>query len=36
MISVENDFGGGPTDSSAEPHSGHRKSFVTTVIFSFL
>ena len=25
----------GPIDSSGEPHSGHRKSFVTTVIFSF-
>ncbi|MBV8351265.1 MAG: hypothetical protein JOZ21_03200 [Verrucomicrobia bacterium] len=25
----------GPTGSSGEPHSGHRKSLVTTVIFSF-
>jgi hypothetical protein len=25
----------GPRDSSGEPHSGHRNSFVTTVIFSF-
>ena len=25
----------GPRDSSGEPHSGHRKSLVTTVIFSF-
>ena len=25
----------GPRDSSGDPHSGHRNSFVTTVIFSF-
>jgi hypothetical protein len=25
----------GPRDSRGEPHSGHRKSLVTTVIFSF-
>ena len=25
----------GPMDSRGEPHSGHRNSFVTTVIFSF-